>query len=297
MEFYQLTSFATVAKTANITRAAHILHTTPPSVSNHIRQIEEELDILLFTRTSRGMVITSQGKQLLDKARDILQSVQKFKDLATDLKSKINGHLSLAINSAPEFLRVPDIIEKTLKKYPGIKLEIVPSSTGLILDAIEQGTLDCGFAFGPLKENRIHSISLSSVDLVIAIPFKFEAQYRNASLEALIELPWVVPENRCPFLQQIKDHLNLLGCKLENRIFANDDITKLTLVEKGAAVCVLEQSEAAPFIKNKTIVPWEGPDHFESLLSFVYSADRSDDLLIITMESIIREFWKSERVI
>lgn len=292
MEIYQLNTFVTVAQTSNITRAAQLLHTTPPSVSNHIRQIEDELDVKLFTRTPKGMVITSQGKHLLDQAMNVLQSVQKLKDLARDLKSDIKGNVSLAINSSSEFLKVPDIIERVLHKYPGIKLEIIPSSTGLILDAIGKGAIDCGFAFEDVKANAIRSIYLSSVELTIAIPFKFKDHYENAPLGKLAELPWVVPENQCPFLKQVKDHLGLLDQTLGNTVFANDDITKLTLVEKGAAVCVLEQSEALPFIENHVIVPWKGPDCFESRLSFVYSADRSDDILITTMASIIRETWK-----
>ncbi len=51
MEFHQLTSFVTVARTGNLTRAAAELNTTPPAVSTHIRQLEEELGLVLFTRT------------------------------------------------------------------------------------------------------------------------------------------------------------------------------------------------------------------------------------------------------
>jgi DNA-binding transcriptional LysR family regulator len=62
MEFHQLTSFVTVARTGNVTRAAAELNTTPPAVSIHIRQLEEELGLVLFTRTSRGMHLTSEGE-------------------------------------------------------------------------------------------------------------------------------------------------------------------------------------------------------------------------------------------
>lgn len=298
MELYQLNTFAVVAKTSNVTRAAELLNTTPPSVSNHIRQIEEELDIKLFTRTPKGMFITSQGEQLLDKVNHILQSTQDLKDLAIELKSNVKGKVSLGINSAPEYLKIPEIIDQNIMEFPDIKLEIVPSSTGLILDGIEQGSMDCGFAFGPLKENGIHAIHLSGVDLIIAIPQKFKKDYQKAPIEALTGLPWLVPENRCPFLKRVQDHLNNLGLTLEDKVFANDDITKQTLVNKGVAVCVLEQSEAQPFIQDKIIVPWngkgKGKDRFESSLSFVYPNRRCNDVLISAMVSIIKKVWKVE---
>lgn len=291
MELYQLNTFVTVARTSSVTRAAEILHTTPPSVSNHIRQIEEDLDIQLFTRTSKGMFITSQGEQLLNQVLETLNSVEKLKTMAKELKSDVKGRVVLAINSTPEFLRIPAIIDMVMNRFPGIKLEILPSSTGLILESVENGTITCGFAFGPLKENGVHSIFLSRVKLVIAIPARFKADFQKSSITALAQLPWVVPENFCPFLKLVKDHINQKGFQLENKIFANDDITKFTLVRKGRAVCVLEESEARPFIDNKTLVPWAGPDQFESKLSFVYATHRADDILVSTMKSVVQSVW------
>ncbi|MCD4741241.1 MAG: LysR family transcriptional regulator [Desulfobacteraceae bacterium] len=72
MEFHQLKTFITVARTGNVTKAASELNITPPSGSGHIKLLEEEFGVILFTRTSRGMRITSHGELLKSKANDIL---------------------------------------------------------------------------------------------------------------------------------------------------------------------------------------------------------------------------------
>lgn len=290
MELYQLKSFAAVAQTCSVTRAAEKLNTTPPSVSNHIRQIEEELDICLFTRTSKGMFITSQGISLLDQAKTILAETQRFHALADSLKNQISGELTLAINSTPQFLKIPQIIETVHKLYPKLKLELVLSSTGNILTDIENKKIDCGYAFGPLKENSVASMFIAGVNLVVAIPARFNVE-PGIHAEDLAALPWVVPDNLCPFLSQVSQYFAENGIRLDNKIFCNDDITKFALVEKGAAVCVMEKSEARPYIKAGTAMAWEAPVTFENRLSFVYSADQAGDLLIRTMVDVVRQVW------
>ncbi len=104
------------------------------------------------------------------------------------------------------------------------------------MDAVLQGTMDAGFAFGPQKNNSLKSIFLCDVDLVIAIPTLFKSTYKNASLTKIASLPWIVPENFYPFLNQVQSFLKLNGIELGNKVFANDDITKIALVQKGAAI-------------------------------------------------------------
>lgn len=291
MELHLLKTFSTVAHTASVTRAAQLLHTTPPSISTHIRKLEEHLDIKLFTRTPKGMVITSQGKKLLEKAQDVLVSVQQLEEAACNLKTAVKGHLWLGINADPEYLKITQLIESIFLNYPGIKLEIVPSSTTLIFESLEKGQVDCGFAFGPVHQKGVAAVSLCGVELVIVIPARFQGAYQAAPLESLTELAWIVPDNECPFFRQVNDHFRQCGLRLDNRIFANDDITKLALVQSGAAVCVLEKSEAAPFLKELAVVPWKGPEKFVSQLSFVFSENQADDILISAMVSVIKEIW------
>ncbi len=291
MELYQLKTFSVVAQTGNVTKAAQKLNTTPPSVSNHIRQLEEEFDTPLFTRTPKGMVITSQGTQLLEQAQEIIAGAEKLTLQAKQIKKNIHGAVTLGINADPSFLKIPGIIDKVYKDFPGIQLEIVTSCTGDIMAEVEKKEMTCGYAFGPVKENGVSSIFLCDVTLVIGIP-KLFAQKKRAPLKEIAALPWIVPEKNCPNLWQVRSHLSNQGVDLSNKVFANDDITKTALVKKGAAVCVLEKNEAQPFIQSNVIVPWQGPDTFKNTLSFVFAADRRDDLLIQTILSIVRKVWE-----
>lgn len=68
MELYQLQTFIIVAEEGSITGAARRLYTTPSTVSMHIRALEDELGVELFTRSNQGVTITAKGQQLREKA-------------------------------------------------------------------------------------------------------------------------------------------------------------------------------------------------------------------------------------
>lgn len=291
MELYQIKTFDTVARTGSVTRAAEILNTTPPSVSNHIRQLEEALGVCLFTRTPKGMQITSHGRLLLDKAKAVLQGVEHLESAAAGLQSAPRGSVRFGINADPAMLKIPDIISAVNKSYPDIRLEIVPSYTDQINDYITRGKMDCGFAFGPQEENGRTFTYLSPVELIITIPSAFQKTHQTAPLRRIAQLPWIVPENSCPFMRQVITFLKEKGIVLEKRIFANDDITKLTLVGQGKAVCVLARQEAQGFIDNGTACAWEGPQSFESSLWFSYLKNREEDAVIKAIKASVTSVW------
>lgn len=291
MEFHQLTSFVTVARTGNVTRAAAELNTTPPAVSIHIRQLEEELGLILFTRTSKGMRLTLEGERMEKKAVDILSASAEMQDLAKTLQQDISGHVTLGINADPGYLKIPDMIGTLFRKFPGIRLEIITSSTGEILNRIEAGTLDCGFVFGSHPGHRAASVFLTPVDLEIAIPMAFKERLTRLDLKDIAALPWLFPTHPCPFLDTVKAFLETKGIELQNKIFANDDITKTTFIEQGLAVSVLEKNEAESFAKRQKIFFRQGDEKFETSLFFVYSRQKADDRLIRTVTACLMKTW------
>src|SRR5215831_13959310 len=125
MELYQLRTFVIVAEEKSITRAAKRLFTTPPSVSAHIKMLEEEWTVTLFQRTSKGMEITEKGEILLRKAKETLLAAQDLANHATTLLDSLMGTLRVGLNSSASFLRIPQTIEYIQKHHSGIELAFI----------------------------------------------------------------------------------------------------------------------------------------------------------------------------
>lgn len=95
MELYDLKTFITVAEEGHLTRAAQRLNTSQPAVSAHIKGLEAELGIMLFTRTPKGMRLTQEGEALKDQAARALSIIDTLRDRAGALKDEVRGTLDL----------------------------------------------------------------------------------------------------------------------------------------------------------------------------------------------------------
>jgi DNA-binding transcriptional LysR family regulator len=82
MDFRHLRAFIAVAETSSVTKAAERLHISQPPLSRHIRQLEEELGMTLFTRHRHGVTLTEAGRELLGKAKVLADAASDFFDTA-----------------------------------------------------------------------------------------------------------------------------------------------------------------------------------------------------------------------
>src|SRR5205085_8990512 len=95
MELYQLRSFAAIAETGQLTRAAEKLHVSQPALSAQLKALEEELEFSLFERTPNGMVLTAAGKRLLAGAEHVLAAAQTLHNDARAMRGEIAGKASI----------------------------------------------------------------------------------------------------------------------------------------------------------------------------------------------------------
>jgi DNA-binding transcriptional LysR family regulator len=106
MELYHLKTIITVAEEGHLTRAAQRLNTSQPAVSAHIKNLEEELGLRLFTRTPKGMRLTEEGSVLRIRAAEALSMIDTIRDEAGELKAEVTGTLKLGLHIDPRYLRI-----------------------------------------------------------------------------------------------------------------------------------------------------------------------------------------------
>jgi len=135
MELYYLHTFAAVAKEGSIRKAVERLYITPPTASGHIKALEEELQIVLFERNPKGMVLTAEGQILLEQAEKIIASIRRLQDKATELRGNISGELLIGLNTSSKLLKAAELAVE-VQRNPNINITFEPSSTGKILDGL-----------------------------------------------------------------------------------------------------------------------------------------------------------------
>ncbi|MGF1714468.1 LysR family transcriptional regulator [Photobacterium chitinilyticum] len=144
MNIRQLTYFVRLAETGNFTRAAEQLHIAQPALSIAIKKLESQLELPLFHRNDRKVVLTHEGDILLEHARLILQQMEDAKIAMAELKGLEKGEVRLGLPSMLGSYFFPDILMDFKSQYPNLKLTIVEAGTQSIRKMLLNGELDLG---------------------------------------------------------------------------------------------------------------------------------------------------------
>ena len=286
MELYQLQVFVIVAEAANITRAARRLYTTPSTVSMHIKALEEELGVELFTRSNQGMAITPKGEQLLAKALTTLNAAQDLVNHATDIQAALMGQVSIGMCSDPSMLNIPQLVQGLHRDCPGIDLLLEQSSTMHILKAVAEGDLNIGFAYGEITHPVLEAQYLTQVELVVVLPATWTLDFDPASWEALAAQPWLHTSGTCPFQQVVEGHLTAQGLACQYHVQSDNERSRYELVKAGIGLSLLERDAAeqgvqAGVLRIASVEPLYVP------LSLVYRAHEYHQPLLHCVIDII----------
>ncbi len=153
MNIEQLKYMVEIARTGSLKVAAENLHVTLPALSQSIKNLEKELNIMIFHRSRRGSIPTEEGQKLVEKASSVLQKIQEFIDEAEAYTNTMNGEIKIATYPGPMEILV-GLISEIKSEYPSIKASIYENSTEYIIEKVLEGEVDVGFITYTEKEEK-----------------------------------------------------------------------------------------------------------------------------------------------
>ncbi len=150
MELRQLKYFVATAETLNFSEAARNLCVTQSTLSQQIKQLENELGVELFQRDSHNVRLTESGEYILPSAKKTLFDADTCFTQIRDLRQMLAGELRVGITYSFAPI-ISDVLKDYTKEYPGIKLNIVYRNMEVILEMLKKRDLDCVLSFRPNK--------------------------------------------------------------------------------------------------------------------------------------------------
>lgn len=205
----QLTAFITVADSGSFTRASDQMHLTQSAVSGLIKELESNLGILLFDRTTRQLSLSVVGRHLLPQARRILNEMQLFENEASSLTSLAQGQVRLAVSQFAAS-SMPAVIAQFAKDYPDISVSLLDCSAENVLEHIQNIEVDLGVG---TELGFMESEDDISADLLYQLPFcvvmpdsHILAQKSMMTWQDLIDTPLITLQG--PFLEQVTAELD-----------------------------------------------------------------------------------------
>lgn len=186
--------FYYVAKYRSITQAATILLSNQPNVTRTIKNLEKELDCVLFIRSRQGVRLTPEGEKLFEHIRIAIEHIEAGEEEVALKKTMQQGIVTIGASELALHCLLLPILKEYRQLYPGIRIRVSNHSTPQALNALKNGLVDvavvttpldcsdslkstpikniqevaiCGTAFSFLEKNSLHFQSLLSIHLFV----------------------------------------------------------------------------------------------------------------------------------
>jgi len=169
MKFKQLETFLGVADRQSFTMAAQQLNISQPAVSFQIKALEDALDVTLFKREDKKMVLTDAGKLIYPEAKQIFMHYQKFKAELDELKGLKKGHVVVGAGTIPGEYLLPLLIGAFKKSYPGIRITLKVSKSGQVERWLLEQEVDLGITGVPVDGEGIDCFPWLQDQLVLIV--------------------------------------------------------------------------------------------------------------------------------
>lgn len=195
LDLYRI--FNVVSRNKSFSSAAQELFMTQPAVSQAISKLEKELDILLFYRTSKGVVLTNEGKLLNEHIKSALGIINAAEDKILEFKTLKTGQLRIGVGDTISRYFLLPYLEKFHKGYPGIKLNILNGTTTEICEFIKSGKVDIGVCNLPIQDEGLHVIPCKEIQDIFVCGEKYiNLTKQPVSFDYLLKMPLIFLEKK-----------------------------------------------------------------------------------------------------
>lgn len=256
MRYAQLRAFHYVATCGGFSRAAEELCLTQPAISDQVRKLEEEYDILLFNRQRKQAILTELGKEMLAITRNFFECEQQAKDLLTESRALRTGTLRIVADSAYHLL---GIMKSFQTAYPNVRIIMQAGNTETVIRDLYSYDADIG-VLGEIPTGQDFEIlKLSSTPIVAFASLEHPiSQSASLAFADLAELPLVLRERGSKTRRKLEEGAAVAGVKLQGIIEAEGREAVREIVAAGIGIGVVSQAE---FGHDPRLIqiPIEGP--------------------------------------
>ena len=249
-----LHTFLLVADNSSFRRAAEESNRSQSAVSMQVRQLELQLGVALFHRTTRTVQLTREGEILRDSARkavlELETGLRKLKDMA-DMQ---RGHLSLACAPTIASTRLPAILTAFQQNFPSVTADIREIASIEMLDAIRAHAVD--FGIGPRVPNapefHFHPIMVDEICALIPRPMGF-ATAREISFAELARLPLLVVTDSSAIQSVLDEAQQVAGVTLNIKYEVRQVQTQIAMAAAGLGAAIVPRI-AVPALPDPRLV-------------------------------------------
>lgn len=297
MDFKQLQSFAAVVKYQSFTKAAEKLFLSQPTVSNHICQLEEELQRRLILRTTKSIELTPKGQEVYGYAARILELRERMIESCSMEAQKI---IHLGASTIPSAYILPELLSEFGSLSPDTYFSIHQSDSQGVVEGLREGLFDIGMVGMAVEDERIVCTPFCQDHMILITPvnahFLAMKQQSDCDILTLLKEPIIMREQGSgskKTADRFLDSLQISDDSLNIIARINDQEAIKNMVAKGLGISIISEMAARNFLLEKRILSFSLPE--DSSGRDLYLIYRQDDISQPHIQNFLRYLRKKYR--
>jgi len=243
-------------------RAAEASFVSQPTLSTQIKKLEDELGVALVERTPRKVLLTEVGREIVLRARDVLNEVDQIRAIARRTLDPESGTVRLGIFPTLGPYLLPHVIPRIRERFPRLELLLVEEKTEVVLRQLREGRLDAGVLALPIHDDQLHAEFLFEEPFVLAVPDNHElARRKSLTLDDLSDQSLLLLEDGHCLRDQALEVCQLAGASERSGFRATSLETLRQMVAANVGVTLLPVLAVKPPVarsENVHLMPFRG---------------------------------------
>ncbi len=270
MNANQLEYAVRLAQVCNFSQLAEELHISQPALSRHIQNLEQEIGVKLFDRTTSPLTLTPAGAYFIEEAKELLYKEDQLLRTMDRFKSGEAGRLTIGVSPFRCMYLMPDVVKAVRKKFPGVQVVLREAASTQLRKETAEGKYDFSILNLPVDESVLDITPLEPEALVLAVPNDLathlpstsNGQFREVDITDCKDLPFITVGKT----QEMRDWFDKICADADTHpqivLEAGNIISACTMAQAGIGATLLP----LPFIKE---------DRFEGRLTLFTFKDKS----------------------
>lgn len=243
--------FSEVVKYQSFSKAAKSLYMTQPAVSQAIMNLEQELDTRLFTRTSKGVNLTSDGQLLYEYVSSAINLIEVGEKKLSESRDLMTGELKIGVGDTISRHYLLPYLEIFHNNSPNIKLRIINRTTTELCRILKSGEIDIAVCNFPVKDSALEIKKCMTIHDVFVCGERYkQLATKPISLERILELPTIFLERKSNSRQYVEKYFASKGIRLQPEIELGSHELLLEFARFNFGIaCVIEEF-SQEYLKN-----------------------------------------------
>ena len=236
----QLRYFEALARHGHFGRAAEACAITQPAMSMQIKELELALGAVLLERDARQVRLTKFGEEALQRARDILRSVDELGDIARASRDRLLGRLRIGMIPTIAPYLLPTVIGHLARMHPELDLHVREALTPKLIQELADGRIDTAIVALPVSEPSLTEVALFSENFLLVRPAEDEGMPVPDS-EMLRDMRLLLLEEGHCFRDQALSFCNMQSLQPREVLDASSLSTLVQMVSAGIGVTLIPE--------------------------------------------------------